>query len=91
MLLQIRGIVAKGLGHFLITSSTTSSRFFNKTNLEQYLLERLSLSHILHNKIESNLLALFYPPRLSSYVLLLNGDWGCSTKLRKSYHKANKS
>ena len=36
-----RGILEQGLGHLLITS--TSSHFFNKTDLEQYLFNYISL------------------------------------------------
>ena len=37
LFLRIRGTVKKGLWHLLITSS--SSHFFNKTDLEQYLFK----------------------------------------------------
>ena len=44
LLSQIRGIVENGLGHLFITSS--SSHFFNKTDLELYISEVVLLKSV---------------------------------------------
>ena len=48
LLSQIRGIVENSLGHLFITSS--SSHFFNKTDLELYIPEVVLLKSVLLKK-----------------------------------------